>query len=568
MDFRGDDRGQALQVGAILLFGFLILSLSLYQATIVPDQNRGVEFNAYQEAASDLTELRNDVLTSASKDATTGTNVRTGAEYPARSVFINPPPPIGQLRTTAPRNITIENVTAVDGESQNTELFIQNALAGKNHTTRDVRFTPAYNAFEGQPMVVTGQQAYRYTDESDTADGRFIPMTGQTLLQGDRLNLVFIDGDLSAQRSTTTLTTEPISASDRTVTVTGESGKNITLRLGTPPGITADTWVNRTGERLNASNDRVLNVEADGDQIRITLDGSKTYKLKLAKVEVREENDVSQVNDTTAEYVVTDSPATQTIQRGGRTELTVEVRDEFNNPVSGAPVNFTVDRGEFYNTGTDTQTVTTNSEGKATVVYSATDGGGPITAGFETINASIGGADYETATFDIGVTDSGTGGSGFTFTDLQLSGAEPGGPNNGTGVVVNLRNGGTENITITGVTINKTSNNAERLAEREPGGGKWKREIFINASENGFYEAGDKKMEYLAFGNRANLIQNATIRSSERANLYLYEFNQLKGGTGSASEEPISMEGEYLKLTIHYNSGGESKSMTTTVFVF
>lgn len=579
MDFRGDDRAQALQVGAILLFGFLVLGLSLYQATVVPDQNRGVEFNAYQDAAADLADLRNDVITAASKDTTTGTNVRTGAAYPSRSVFINPPPPIGELRTTDPRNVTIENVTAVDGESANTELFVETALDGRNYSTRDVRFTPDYNVFDGQPMVVTGQQAYRYTDGEDA---QFLPMTGQTLLQGDQLNLLLVDGDLSESGATTTVTTEPVSASTRTVTITGD-GNDITLRLGTPPGVTAETWVNRTGEQLNASNPRVLDVEPDGDRIRIVLDGSETYKLKLAKVEVREENDVSVVGDTTAEYVVADSPATLTIQRGSRTELTVEVRDEFNNPVAGEEVTFTRDRGEFVladGTRTNTTTVTTNSEGKATVVYSATNGDDAIEAGSVTVDASIGGASYQTATFDIGVTKSGSGGSSFTFADFQVLGAEPGNPSDAltdSGVIVDIRNSGTKNITITGITINKTDNDANRVREEDNAEGRWDREVFINVndsnpdtrdSNDGYYEAVNDTENSLLFGTKADLSsingENATLLSGETAEVYLFQF-RTKKGSGTA----VSMNGQYVKLTFYYvTENGEQKSITTTVFVF
>lgn len=364
MDFRGDDRAQALQVGAILLFGFLILSLSLYQASIVPDQNRGVEFNAYQEAASDLTELRNDVITAASKDTTTGTNVKTGAKYPSRSVFVNPGPPNGRLRTTAARNVSIENLTTVNGEATNTRLFVENGVSGRNYSTRDVRFTPNYHNLDAQPMVVTGQQVYRYTG---TADGRFIPLSGQSLLQGDRLNLLFITGDLSAGGSTATVMTEPVSASTRTVTVTGD-GSDIVLTLGTPTGVSAETWVNKTGESLNASNPRVLDVEPDGDQVRITLDGSRTYRLSLAKVEVRAENDVDNASDPKPAYVLSKTANGTTVTVGERIELRVEVRDAYNNPLSGTTVEFTYPDGS-------TETVTTDSEGVARISYKPGDSG-------------------------------------------------------------------------------------------------------------------------------------------------------------------------------------------------
>jgi len=399
MDFCSEDRAQALQVGAILLFGFLVLGLSLYQTTVVPEQNRGIEFNAYQEAAADLTDLRNDVITAAAGE-TTGTNVKTGAEYPSRSVFVNPGPPDGRLRTTDARNVTLENVTAVDREAANTRTFVENGVSGRNYSTRDVRFSPNYHVLDAQPMVVTGQQAYRYADGSE---GRFIPLSGQTLLQGDRLNLLFVSGDLGAGGSTSTVTTEPVSASTRTVTITGDGG-NVVLRLGTPPGISADTWVNNTGESLNASNSRVLDVEADGDRVRIELDGDETYRLKLARVEVRERNDVSDVPDPEPAYVVSQVANGTPTTVNETVDLSVEVRDAYNNPLSGVDVEFTYPDGS-------TETVTTDEDGIATVDYTPTDSGTKeFTANISDPVVANG---EPTTTFTLGVFESadGTGGS-------------------------------------------------------------------------------------------------------------------------------------------------------------
>lgn len=576
MDFRGDNRAQALQVGAILLFGFLILGLSLYQATVVPDQNRGVEFNAYQDAAAGLAELRNDVITAASKDTTTGTNVRTGAVYPSRSVFINPPPPNGELRTTDPRNVTLENVTAVDGEPANAERFVEAALDGRNYSTRDVRFTPDYNVFNGQPMVVTGQQAYRYTSGEDA---RFLPTTGQTLLQGDRLNLLFVDGDLSAQGATTTVTTEPVSASTQTVTITGNGSSNITLRLGTPPGITAETWVNRTGEQLNASNPRVLDVEPDGDRIRIVLDGSETYKLKMAKVEVREENDVSVVGDTTAEYVVTDTAATQTIQQGSRTELTVEVRDEFNNPVAGEEVTFTAARGEFVlsnDTKTNTTTARTNSEGKATVVYSATNGGSDISAGSDTVDASIGGGpDYVTATFDIGVTAADD--TGLNLNELSIQSGTATNRNKDTGktatnesVEFQVRNTEGQNMTIVGFALNRTTTNAQFITSGDDSKSPYQTELYIetgDSSRDGSYNgSGSAYTIGTTIGSTDAGWENAIITQGETATVYLTSFSTAKD---PKKPKDVDMEGEYLEVTFIYETeGGERVTKTATVFLF
>ncbi|MDZ7746206.1 MAG: hypothetical protein U5K28_06720 [Halobacteriales archaeon] len=52
--FRGDTRGQSVQVGVIILFAFAIIAFTSYQAVVVPQQNQQVEFDHNQEVQSDM----------------------------------------------------------------------------------------------------------------------------------------------------------------------------------------------------------------------------------------------------------------------------------------------------------------------------------------------------------------------------------------------------------------------------------------------------------------------------------------------------------------------------------
>lgn len=70
MTFRDDDRAVTVQVGTVLLFASLVVAMSLYQATVVPNQNHSVEFRHNQEVKGELLDLRNAV-------------VRTGRRGPA-----------------------------------------------------------------------------------------------------------------------------------------------------------------------------------------------------------------------------------------------------------------------------------------------------------------------------------------------------------------------------------------------------------------------------------------------------------------------------------------------------
>ncbi|WP_241989415.1 hypothetical protein [Halorubrum sp. SP9] len=93
----------------MVLFGFLILALSLYQVQIVPQENAEVEFQHFEEVRNDLVELRAAVLQAGSLDQPQYQTVQLGTTYPTRVFTINPPAPAGTIRTTDAYPITISN---------------------------------------------------------------------------------------------------------------------------------------------------------------------------------------------------------------------------------------------------------------------------------------------------------------------------------------------------------------------------------------------------------------------------------------------------------------------------
>ena len=95
-----DDRGQSIQVGAVLIFAALILLLSLYQATVVPQQNEQIEFDHSQQVQGELLDLRNAVASTFGDAARRSVSVRLGTTYPPRFLAVNPPPASLTLITT------------------------------------------------------------------------------------------------------------------------------------------------------------------------------------------------------------------------------------------------------------------------------------------------------------------------------------------------------------------------------------------------------------------------------------------------------------------------------------
>lgn len=107
MSFPRDRRAQSVVIGSVVLFGFLIAALSMYQVQVVPQQNAQTEFEHFQETQDQFTTLRNSISRGGQTNVEQYESVRLGIAYQARLFTINPPPPSGTLRTTEAYNISV-----------------------------------------------------------------------------------------------------------------------------------------------------------------------------------------------------------------------------------------------------------------------------------------------------------------------------------------------------------------------------------------------------------------------------------------------------------------------------
>ncbi|RCU47804.1 hypothetical protein DU504_11135 [Haloplanus salinus] len=367
MGFRDANRGQAIQVGAILLFGILILGLSIYQASVVPQQNSRVEFNTYQEATDDMVSVRDDVVTAGTEGTAASTTVETGATYPARSIFVNPGVPSGTVSTASAPNVTLSGVRPVDSEASNTRTF-WNQTSGTYETNR-VTFTPSYNEFDGSPVAIAGQGVYRFPD------GRVLPISAGSTISGNRITLVTVRGDLGASGRSVSVTADPVSTATRTVVVTG-TGTSFNVTVPTP--IPASAWNDTVAPDVVANPNVRTTTPVGDDSVRITFDGSRQYELRLAAVELRAQSDSNAVQQPDGSYLL-GLTGNETISTNGTSPVAVEVRDRYNNPVSGADVTFTVTGGDATFAGGGTgRVVTTDGSGRAPVALRP-NGAGTIT---------------------------------------------------------------------------------------------------------------------------------------------------------------------------------------------
>jgi len=85
-----DDNRAGEVIGVVILFGFLILALSMYQVEVVPQQNAETEFQHSGEVRNDLVELRAGILQAGSIDQPQYQTVQLGTTYSTRVFAINP----------------------------------------------------------------------------------------------------------------------------------------------------------------------------------------------------------------------------------------------------------------------------------------------------------------------------------------------------------------------------------------------------------------------------------------------------------------------------------------------
>ncbi|WP_418285838.1 hypothetical protein [Halorubrum sp. DTA46] len=386
MRFTHDRRGQSVVVGTVILFGFLLLALSLYQVQVVPTENANVEFEHSQAVEGDVTELRNAITTAGTVGDGRVTTVRLGTRYPQRTFFVNPPPVTGELRTTEQRQIRIENADVTTSGNAGKFWDAQTTDDTIEFDTRSLRYGADYRELQDGPNLV-------YEHSAVAAEYRQTALlrTGQTLVRepsGDssagRVTIPLLDGELSEnglERQSVDI--ESISASQRTVSLEPAAGAE-SIELVLPTAVRGEDRLDRLATEWNETLESgTAEVEGD-DAVRLTITG-ESHRLRLGKIGVG--------SGTTAEDE-SDGYITEVSTGGG--VAVAEVRDRFNNPVEDATVEVRVD-------GSLEETLRTDGNGRVEYIPD----GRPAVG----MRINDGDQDWETITFDSGTVGSG-GGSG------------------------------------------------------------------------------------------------------------------------------------------------------------
>lgn len=348
------DRGLANVVGFIVLFSFLIVSFTVYQGIVVPDQNRRIEFDHNREVQGDMQDLR-EVIFAAARGIDGSVSLKLGAEYPRRTIARNLGTSAGTLQTVevGTAGVTVENITAIDTE---TDDYVGNESAFGPFETKSIAYQPTYTRYTNAPTTV-----YENTlMVNQFSDGTRLAVTDQSVVNDRKITVIVVTGRLSeGSTDATTVDASAASASVEPVAVTPENGPlNITI----PTQLSAANWTN-----LLANEQHVKSVRDTGEnQVSIILEEGVTYDLRMAKV------GVGTGIETEDPWYVTDVAGNEaSIPEGGSERLVVEVRDRFNNPVSNVSVEASLTDSAGAGDSITPGTTESDSQGRAKFTYDA-----------------------------------------------------------------------------------------------------------------------------------------------------------------------------------------------------
>ncbi len=333
MQSRGDRAASAV-VGFVLVFGLIVISFSLYQGLVVPEQNRAVEFDHNTAVHRQFQQLRSAVMQTATATAVTPVTIRLGADYPDRVIATNFGTASGSLSTAPAADVSVRNVTAVDAETK--DFIGRNRTQLGPYPNRAITYRPTYSYYNTAPVT-----RYAHTLAVNRFPGSTtVPLSGQSVVDGRRLTVITVTGDLAtASSASAVLTPTPLSAPATRLTVTNRSGP-VTLRL--PTTLTPAAWRSILADELDPNGTvpgkYVTAVRpTTGDAIAIVLERNVSYDLRLARVGIGRAGPAPP-----AAYLTAPGATAVTVPTNGSQSLGVTVRDRYTNPVSGVPVRATV----------------------------------------------------------------------------------------------------------------------------------------------------------------------------------------------------------------------------------
>lgn len=339
---RESDRGVSTVVGFVMIVALLVITLSIYQSDVVPNQNAEIEHQYSQSLDGEFADLRATVDDVATSGAPASTTIDGGPDYPTRALAINGPEPAGRLRTTNASNVILEGLQSVgDGYWDGSE---------RSFETRLLEFQPRYNFLQlDERYYLENGVGVKVVD-----DGAYTSALDDEIVEGDRIDIVLLDGEIDEQDRVHDVQLKPISTNNRYLTVE-PTGEETTVTIPTVRNEAA--WNGTADGNPNVNGTDLTCRGADPDppcashvnDVTLVLNQSvDSYDLRVTKL------GLESAPKPEATYLTTTS-VTSGLAADRTQEFQVTARDRYGNPTD-AEVELVGGGGGTFRPGTTLRT--------------------------------------------------------------------------------------------------------------------------------------------------------------------------------------------------------------------
>lgn len=270
-----DERGVSEVLGAILLFGILVLAIGGYQSFVVPQQNAEIEHEHDMQVNDEFPEIQKAISNAVARGRPQTASITLGTDYPLRALTVNPPGVAGTLSTDASGHIT---VVEDDGDEFNVVQHDDFCSVTNHEESRAIRYEANYNRHSG-----TGHFVYENGVTYRKVGDDVVAKNEQELISGSTIRLYPLATDDFSRTSTgrEQLRFEPaetdVSPSVRV--------QNITL----PTQLSEDQWAEILHGEVDGED-----ISVEGNEVTLELDG--VYDVRCTPVGIGKKPEQGEVS--------------------------------------------------------------------------------------------------------------------------------------------------------------------------------------------------------------------------------------------------------------------------------
>lgn len=329
-------KGVSEMVGILLFFSIIIFAASQYQLQVIPVQEEETEIQHNLTIQNQMTSLQNQIAGSANSNEVRSQQLQLGTTFESRIIFgiipaINQPAPAGNLQFEDPgSNVTIEGAVGLGGA----KAYWDESGDAKTFNTGFFVYEPDYRHYQQAPNTVYENGIVYNEFNNPSGSNDYVYKQEPSIVSDRNITLITLGGDINTSTiGSRNVETHPVSAPSTSVSVEAESGMTISI----PTRLPQSEWETLLEDETVSEGGFISNISVSGNVLEIQMAPDETYTLELSRVYLTAREEETTVPSVDEEYISWQEQRV-VVREQSRQGIDAQVRDRFDNPVTGIPV--------------------------------------------------------------------------------------------------------------------------------------------------------------------------------------------------------------------------------------